>query len=157
MSDARAIQASGGVNRATLALVPIVSLRSDAVPLEKRGAAVAIAARRIAAGRALQIGYADTWRWRMGGSEGAARDHRLWWTGLVSSVAYAPRVPRTLGATSVDEAPMASFVAAVGPRVEESNVAHLATSKSHWTVWLFALLAIALVTEIASRRLRGIR
>ena len=81
-SEARAIQASGSVNLATLALAPITSLRSDAIPLEKRGGAVAIAARRIGAGRALQFGYEDTWRWRMGGSEGAVRDHRVWWTGL---------------------------------------------------------------------------
>jgi hypothetical protein len=156
-SETRVVEASGAVNRAALALVPIASLRTDAVPLEKRGAAVAIAARRIRAGRALQIGYSDTWRWRMGGSDGAVRDHRAWWTGLVSSVAYAPRVPRALGTTPVDEAPMASFISAVGPRVDESNVANLATSRSHWTIWLFALLGIALVTEVASRRLRGVR
>src|SRR5207248_4874175 len=106
-SDARAIQASGAVNLATLSLAPITSLRNDAVPLEKRGSSVAVAARRIGAGRILQLGYEDTWRWRMGGSDGAVRDHRMWWSGLLSSVAYAPRAPR-FTETQQDEAPLAS-------------------------------------------------
>lgn len=154
-SEARAIQASGSVNLATLALAPITSLRSDAIPLEKRGAAVAIAARRIGAGRALQFGFEDTWRWRMGGIDGAVRDHRVWWTGLVSSVAYAPRVPRAVAATGVDEAPMASLVAAIGPPVHESSVANLSKSSRQWIVWVFVLLSLALTAEVASRRLRG--
>jgi len=155
VSEARAIQASGSVNLGTLALAPITSLRSDAIALEKRGAAVAIAARRINAGRALQFGYEDTWRWRMGGSEGAVRDHRVWWTGLVSSVAYAPRVPRQVAVTAVDEAPTASLVAAIGPPVHESSVANLNNSSRPWMVWFFVLLSLALIGEVASRRLRG--
>src|SRR6266550_6758171 len=155
-SDARAIQASGAVNLTTLALTPITSLRNDAVPLEKRGNSVAVAARRIGAGRILQLGYEDTWRWRMGGSDAAIRDHRIWWSGLLSSVAYAPRVPRAVD-TQQDEAPIASLVGAIGPRSEESVGANLGTSRSHWMVWLFLLFATALISEIASRRMRGSR
>lgn len=155
-SDARAIQASGAVNLATLSLAPITSLRNDAVPLEKRGSSVAVAARRIGAGRILQLGYEDTWRWRMGGSDAAIRDHRMWWSGLLSSVAYAPRVPRTVEAQQ-DEAPLASLVASIGPRSGENAGATLGASRSHWMVWLFLLLATALISEIASRRLRGAR
>jgi hypothetical protein len=153
-NEARTIQASGSVNLSTLALAPITSLRNDAIPLEKRGGAVAIAARRIGAGRALQFGFEDTWRWRMGGSEGAIRDHRVWWTGLVSSVAYAPRVPRAVAAT-VDEAPMASLVEAIGPRVDESRGANLTKSSQPWVVLLFILLSLAVLGEVASRRTRG--
>jgi len=156
-SEARAIQASGSVNLATLALAPITSLRSDAIPLDKRGGAVAIAARRIGAGRALQFGYEDTWRWRMGGSEGAVRDHRVWWTGLVSSVAYAPRTPRAVAATQVDEAPLAQLVAAIGPGSPSAAMANTASNPSHWTAWLFLLLSLGVIVEIASRRLRGAR
>ena len=156
-SEGRAIQTSGSVTLATLALAPITSLRSDAVPLERRSGGIAIAARRIGAGRVLQLGYEDTWRWRMGGTEGAVRDHRVWWTGLVSSVAYAPRVPRVVMATQADEAPMASLVAAIGPRVAESNIENLATSKSQEIIWLFLLVSLALIGETASRRLRGTR
>ncbi|MFN2604208.1 MAG: hypothetical protein ABR582_15820 [Gemmatimonadaceae bacterium] len=155
-SDARAIQASGAVNLETLSLAPITSLRNDAIPLEKRGSSIAVAARRIGAGRILQLGYEDTWRWRMGGSDGAIRDHRMWWSGLLSSVAYAPRVPRTVE-TQQDEAPFASLVASIGPRSGQEVGANLGTSRSRWMVWLFIFLATALISEIASRRSRGAR
>jgi hypothetical protein len=154
-SVARAIQAGGSVTLASLALSPIASLRSDAVPIERRAGAIAIAARRIGAGRSLQLGYEDTWRWRMGGGDGAVRDHRLWWTGLVSSVAYAPRAPRAATIPQTDEAPMAGLVAAIGPRAPTTAVSTLAGGPSDWAALLFVLLTLALVGEIASRRLRG--
>ena len=154
-SEARVIQASGSVSLATLALAPITSLRSDAVPLEKRAGAVAIAARRIGAGRALQLGYEDTWRWRMVGGDGAVRDHRVWWTGLVSRVAYAPRVSGATTTTASDEAPMAGLVAAIGPMTQRAATSGLSGTPPDWMIWLFVLLALGLVGEVASRRLRG--
>jgi hypothetical protein len=154
-SQARASQAGGSVTLATLALSPITSLRIDAIPLDRRADAVAIAARRTGAGRSLQLGYEDTWKWRMGGGDAAIRDHRLWWAGLVSSVVYAPRVPRTATTTPTDEAPMAGLVAAIGPRVSTTAMSSLPGSASDWTALLFMLLTVALVGEIASRRLRG--
>ena len=156
-SDARAIQASGAVSLGTLSLAPITSLRADAVPLEKRGSSIAVAARRIGAGRILQLGYDDTWRWRMAGSDAAVRDHRIWWSGLLSSVAYAPRIPRTTASGVPDEAPLAQLVSAIGPRAGESNVANLNEFHSNWIVWVFVLLSLALSAEVASRRLRGAR
>jgi hypothetical protein len=154
-SEAREMQAGGSVTLATLPLAPITSLRSDAVPLEKRGGAVALAARRIGAGRALQLGYEDSWRWRMGGGDGAVRDHRLWWTGLVSSVAYAPRVPRATATTATDEAPMIGLVAGIGASAPEGAASRLSGNRSGWMTWLFMLLTLGLIGEIASRRLRG--
>jgi hypothetical protein len=154
-SDVRAIQVAGSVTLASLASSPIMSLRSDAIPLEKRGGAVSIAARRIGAGRSLQVGYEDTWRWRMGGGDGAVRDHRVWWTGLLSSVAYAPRVPRSATITPTDEAPMVGLVAAIGTAASTGAMSSLAGNPSDWAVWLFVLLSLALVGEVASRRLRG--
>jgi hypothetical protein len=153
-SDARAIQASGSVTLATLALAPITSLRSDAVSLEKRAGATAVAVRRIGAGRVLQVGYEDTWRWRMGGGEGAVPDHRRWWTGLVSSAAYASRIGRATTATAADEAPVVGLVAAIGS-ARTGAASNLSGQTSDWTAWLFALLALALIGEITSRRLRG--
>ena len=154
-SDARAVQSAGSVTLATLALTPITSLQSDAIPVEKRAGSVAIAARRIGAGRALQLGYEDTWRWRMGGGEGAVRDHRLWWTGLVSSVASVRRVPRESATAPTDEAPMIGLVAALGPSASARSASNLSGSQSDWLAWLFVLLAVALIGEVASRRLRG--
>jgi hypothetical protein len=152
---ARAAQTGGSVTLTTLPLAPITSLRSDGVPLERQAGTVAIAARRVGAGRVLQLGYEDTWRWRMGGGDGAVRDHRQWWTGLVSNVAYAPRVARASAAIPIDEAPMAGLVASIGPRASGSTIASLSASQSDWTAWLFVLLALGLIGEIASRRLRG--
>jgi hypothetical protein len=151
---ATAIQAGGSVNLATLALAPISSLKPDAVPIEKRAGATAIAARRIHAGRVLQIGYEDTWRWRMAGGDQAVRDHRVWWTHLVSSVGYSPRIPVT-AATATDEAPMIGLVAALGRSASAAAIASRPATGSVWVGLLFLLMAIALVAEIASRRLRG--
>ena len=153
--EARAIQSGGSVSLATLALAPITSPRSDAVTLEKRAGAVAIAAKRVGAGRALQLGYEDTWRWRMGGGDGAVRDHRLWWTGLVSSVAYAPRIPPAAATTSTDEAPVMGLVAAVGTSIPAGAVSSLSGKQSDLAVWLFLVLALGIIGEVASRRLRG--
>jgi hypothetical protein len=153
-SESRAIQSGGSISLTTLALTPI-ALRSDAVPLERRAGVVATAARRIGAGRSLQLGYDDTWRWRMEGGEKSVRDHREWWTGLVSSVAYAPRVPRVTTTTSTDEAPLAGLVAAIGPATPAGGISNLTGRASEWIAWLFVLLALALVGELASRRLRG--
>jgi hypothetical protein len=154
-SEARAIQSSGSASLATLALAPIASLRSDAVSLERRAGALAIAARRIGPGRALQLGYEDTWRWRMSGNEQAVRDHRVWWTGLVSRVAYAPRVPRATVDMVSDAAPMIGLVAAIGAGALTGSSANLSATTSDWIAWLFVLLALALVGEVTSRRLRG--
>jgi hypothetical protein len=154
-SESRAGQASASVSLATLTLDPITSLKSDAVPVEKRGGATAIAARRVNAGRVLELGYEDTWRWRMSGGESGVRDHRLWWTGLVSTVAYAQRVPSTITKASTDEAPMIGLVAAIGPSTSASGMLNLLGKRSDWIAWLFVLLALGLVGEVASRRIRG--
>jgi len=134
---------------------PFISLPSGAVPLKPRPGGVAIAARRIGAGRALQFGYEDTWRWRMGGGDGAVRDHREWWTGLVSRVAHAPLVTRAADSTSADEAPMIGLVAAIGAATPVEAIAHASGMPSYWIAWLFLILALALTGEVASRRMRG--
>jgi hypothetical protein len=154
-AEARTVQTGGSVTLPTLALAPITSLRSGAVPLERQAGTVAIAARRVGAGRVLQVGYEETWRWRMGGGDGAVRDHRTWWTALVSSVAHAPRVERAAAATSSDEAPMAGLLASIGPARSRSSIANMSGAQSDWIAWLFVLLTLGLIGEIASRRLRG--
>lgn len=154
-SDSHAIQVGGSVSLATLVLAPIASLRSDAVPLEKRAGTVAVAARRIGSGRALQLGYKDTWRWRMGGGEDAIREHRTWWGGLVTTIAYAPRIPRTTADTLSDEAPIAALVAAIGQRASAGSQASFSEKPSDSIAWLFVLLVLGFIGEVASRRLRG--
>ena len=154
-SEARAIQSSGSVSRGALALAPIMTLASNAVPLERRAGTVAIAARRIGAGRAIQLGYEDTWRWRMGGGEGAIRDHRQWWARLVSSVAYAPRIGSTTATMLTDEAPVIGLVTAIGSATPQEATSRLPGNASDRMAWLFLVLTLGFIGEVASRRLRG--
>jgi hypothetical protein len=155
-SEAAAIQASGSITLANIPLAPITGLVSDVVPLEKRGTGVAVAARRIVAGRAVQLGYEDTWRWRMAGAPDAVRDHRMWWSNLIASVAYAPRIQHTVNPTA-EAAPLASFVAAVGPESRATTSINTTGNVQRWAVWLFLLISVVLLAEVASRRLRGAR
>jgi hypothetical protein len=103
----------------------------------------------------LQLGYEDTWRWRMSGGDGAVRDHRLWWTRLVSSVAHAPRIPQTDAGILTDEAPMIGLVTAIGSATPLEAISGLAGNRSGPMAWLWTLLTLGLIGEIASRRLRG--
>jgi hypothetical protein len=143
------------VTLASLPFAPLNGLRADAVPLDRRSGVITVAATRVGAGRSVQIGYEDTWRWRMAGGLNSVRDHRAWWTGLVSSVAYAPHTSIAGRAVTPDDAPVAELVAALGPRAVDATVANRAVDRSHWMVWLFIILSLALLLEVASRRLRG--
>jgi hypothetical protein len=135
----------------SLPLLPLVALKDDALVLATRGDATTIAARRIGAGRAVQLGYVDTWRWRMQGAEGAPAAHRAWLSGLVGGVAYA-RV-RALDATD-DGAPLAQLVAAVGPAGPRPAAS---APDDILPRWLLPLLLAILLAEWISRRLRGAR
>ncbi len=145
--------------RRALALEPLVSLVADAVPLELRDGRVAAAARRVGAGRVVLVGYADTWRWRMAGPEGAPDAHRAWWAGMLAAAAYAPAPAESARSASLDAAPAARLIAALGPPADGAPARATAASGPRtpppW--WLFALVAVALLAEWASRRARGRR
>ena len=136
---------------------PVSSPGADAVVLESRDGVAMIAARRLDAGRVMQVGYDETWRWRMAGGDESAAAHREWWSRLVGAVAYAPLVPRGPGVRSIDETPLASLVAALGPPtpLDAGLVAHGDNARITWM--LFILVAACLIAEWASRRLRGAR
>jgi hypothetical protein len=155
-AERSAIRAGGVVNLATLPLVPITSLQSDAVAVEKRKGAVAIGARRVGLGRVVQLGYEETWRWRMTGGDAAVRDHRTWWTGLVSRAAFARRVPLATPPTASDEAPMTQLVTAIGIGTAAGVVSSVSGKGADGMAWLFVVLALSLIAEVASRRLRGV-
>jgi hypothetical protein len=155
-SAGRAIPGAGSITLADLAYTPIRSLRGDAAVIERWSDGVATAARRTGAGRVIQLGYEDTWRWRLGGGADAIREHRLWWTRLVSGVAYATLVLRTAeNIASVDPAPFTDLVATVGANTSPGFVPRLSGSSANFTAWLFAFLVAALIGEVASRRTRG--
>lgn len=128
------------------------ALPEDAVALERRGAAVVAAARRVALGRVLVIGIEDTWRWRMEGGPTSQDDHRAWWSGLVGSVARPILVQRAVDATA-DPAPYAALLDALGAPGASLNVP--LPAKIRWEPWLLVLSLVLLMTEWASRRTRG--
>jgi hypothetical protein len=151
---------SDSAPRGSLGLLPVTGLAGDAVVLELRAgtALVAVAARRVGAGRVVQVGYDDTWRWRMAGGDSSAARHRAWWAAVVSSVAYAPRSARPVPA-DVDVAPLAHLVDALGaPSAPAQHTAleRVAIDPTR-SPWIFGVLLAALLVEWASRRLRGRR
>ena len=145
----------GSVTAASLSSSPIVGLRPDAIPLTSENGFVVSAARRHVAGRVLQTGYIDTWRWRMSGGANSPAEHREEWTRAVASVAYAPTVRSSALAT--DDAPIAGLVAALGPSSQQRGQT-LASAAGSISLWLlFAILSLSLLGEWASRRMRGSR
>ena len=98
---------------------------------------------------AVEVSDDTTWRLRMDSVHGPAR-HRDLWAGLVASVAYAPRV-RLSTPVDDDPAPVAMTVAQLGPPTPREG------RGMGWPgpwIW-FGVVAVALLVEWASRRLRG--
>ena len=146
----------GAVTLQSLSLMPVTGMKGDAVALDRRGNAVTAAARRYGAGRVAQLGYLDTWRWRMSGGESSVADHRKFWTNAVAGVAYAP-ITLSEPESTVDNAPLARLIGTLGrpsPAVRPS-LAQTTGSVSLW--WLFAILSLSLLAEWISRRTRGAR
>ncbi|MBX3133980.1 MAG: hypothetical protein KF689_11435 [Gemmatimonadaceae bacterium] len=129
--------------------------RADAIEL--RDGQEAVVAGHVGGGRVIQLGYSDTWRWRMGGPVGSEVEHREWWGALVSQVAYAPRITLARAGSAWTHAPLASFERNLG------SAAPLAESpypdlESPGVRLAFVLLFLAsALCEWASRRLRGKR
>ena len=141
--------------RADLPLRPLGALRGDAVELERQSGGIAAVVRRAGAGRALAVGYDESWRWRMlGGASGPAA-HRRWWSRMVGVVAPDHDVPRT-ASVGGDGAPVAALVSALGPPSPAASVGDGSRSDA-LPVALLVLLALALLAETASRRFRGAR
>ncbi len=145
----------------SLALRPLVP-RAVAVVLEQApsGVAVAVAARREHAGRVVQAGYEDTWRWRMEGGADGPQAHREWWGDLAAAAAYrperaAPAAPMDAGRPVTDPAPLASLVAALGPAVAPPPASRAPLDPRTFVTPLFAALLTCLLGEWTSRRLRG--
>lgn len=146
---------AGDEPRRGLPLHPLVALRDGAVSLERRDGRVAVAAHRVGAGRVVLVGYADSWRWRMAGPDGAPTAHRAWWAGALRAAAHAPLVAGA-PAPSLDDAPVARLIAALGPAGDAPADAAPIGAPS-WPWWLLPLLAAALLVEWVSRRARGAR
>ncbi|MBI2797312.1 MAG: hypothetical protein HYX65_11485 [Gemmatimonadetes bacterium] len=151
------LEVRAGDPRRALPVLPVERPTPDAIALERRDGVVAVAARRVGPGRVIEVGYEDTWRWRMTGPEGAVEAHRRWWSGLVASAAYRATLSRAT-TVEVPDAPLARMVATLGPPDTSLRAARAGADAGGdgpaW--WLCALALAALVTEWGSRRLRGL-
>ena len=141
--------------RRALGFFPILALANDAVQLESRDGHVIAAARRVGAGRVVQLGYDETWRWRLAGTGDSPAAHRDYWSSVISAAAYRATVPVASAAQNADAAPLASLYASLGAPSTPSAVAMHVTAGLRW--WMLAALALLLLSEWASRRLRGAR
>jgi hypothetical protein len=134
---------------------PVTALKADGVALERRAGAIAAAARRVGAGRVLQIGFDDTWRWRMAGGPGSEIAYGDWWARAVASVAYSPAAAPSLTNEPAASAPTAHLIDRLGPsrRITADQVPRSPLDRR----LLLALIMILLLAEWSSRRLRGLR
>ncbi len=138
-----------------LVLAPVVNQVPGAVVLERRDSLVTVAARRVERGRVAQIGYGDTWRWRMQAGDSGAEGHRAWWARMVAAVAYAPVIERDPIA-GADPAPLATTIDRLGAPSVLAGGGHRGADEG-LPAWLFAAIVVALVAEWASRRMHGRR
>jgi hypothetical protein len=149
-----AVLPSDTIGLGSTGFYPVANLKPDAVVLERRASGVAIAARRVGAGRVVQLGYDDSWRWRMAGANGSENAHREWWSRLVSAVAYAPPVASAPTAETRG-APLAELVDRLGPaRVAGPPIAGRGPIDRRL---LLVAMMILLLAEWGSRRLRGFK
>jgi hypothetical protein len=147
----RNVAANDTIGLGSTGFFPVAAVREDAVALERSGSGVAIAARRVGAGRVLQVGYDDSWRWRMAGGSGSEAAHREWWSRVVSSVAYASAMRADQSRTF--DAPVASLFGRLGP----PRPVPAASSTNVDPRILLAIILLLLLVEWTSRRLRGLR
>ena len=141
--------------RRSLAFGDLYNLKRGALALEMRDDDVAIAGWRFGDGRVIQIGYLDTWRWRMAGlDDDAVESHRLWWAALASGVAHAPRFDRSV-TDEVEPTPRATLIETIGaPAPAELELASILDDPRLLPL-LFGMLVGLLFLEWTSRRLRG--
>jgi len=139
----------------TTGFYPVTALAKDGVVLDRRSAGVAVAARRVGAGRVLQIGYDDSWRWRMTGGPGSEIAYRDWWSRVLAAVAYLPAATPAIVNGSAAAAPLAHLIDRLGPArsIAAENLPRPPLDRR----LLLTFIMILLLTEWSSRRLRGLR
>lgn len=132
---------------------PVTSLKADGVVLDRRSGGIAVAARRVGAGRVMQVGYDDSWRWRMAGGAGSVAAYGDWWSRVVAGVVYLPGAMP--GGARTSTAPLADLVDRLGPSrsVATNDTPRPPVDRR----LLLALIMILLLAEWGSRRLRGLR
>jgi hypothetical protein len=150
-----AVAPADTIGLGTTGFYPVTALKSDGVALDRRPSGLAVAARRVGAGRVMQIGYDDSWRWRMAGGPGSDVAYRDWWSRVVASVAYLPGSLHRGGATQPASAPLAHLVERLGA-ARPISADTLAGALIDQRI-LLGLIMIFLLMEWSSRRLRGLK
>jgi hypothetical protein len=151
-----AIAFTDSAPRRALGFLSVGALARGAVPLEMRDGHIAAAARRVGAGRVVQVGYDETWRWRLAGSDNAPDAHRAWWSAVVGSAAYRATHTIAVDTTAIDPAPLAATVAALGAPTAPVSAERAPLPARRLRPWMFALLLATLLGEWTSRRIRGV-
>jgi hypothetical protein len=142
--------------RRALGFVATISMRADALVLDARDGATAVAARRAGLGRVVQIGYDESWRWRMQGGDAGPEAHRRWWSAAVAAAARRTTRPRASWvAPGGSAAPRAAITAALGSPSPSPSSDGSAPARHGPHPWLLVASAVLLLGEWASRRLRG--
>jgi len=151
-----AISFSDSTPRRALGFYQISARADDVVPLESRDGAMAVAARRVGAGRVVQSGYDETWRWRLQGGSDSPDAHRAWWSAMAGSAAYRAAHQLPIHAEMLDPAPLAATFAAMGAPVAPERATAVPAAQPALRGWMLLALLAMLLAEWASRRLRGI-
>ncbi len=151
---AASIAFSDSAPRRALGFFP-VEAADGAIPIESRDGATAVAARRVGAGRVVQVGYDATWRWRLQGGDDSPDAHRAWWSQVVGSAAYRAARRLEQGDAATDAAPLAAAFAALGPPSEPDAAVRAPAGVPVLRGWMLLALLAMLLVEWASRRLRG--
>ena len=144
-------------------------VRADAS--DHRHAEPVLVAHRVEAGRVVASAYRNSWRWRMEGTDDGAAEHRAWWGGVLALAAGVPAAVADSLADAYpgDAAPYADLVARSGKAVpvDSAGVPDAVPARTAFDTvldrlrsssgLLFMVIALALLGEWASRRLRGQR
>jgi hypothetical protein len=147
---------TSGEPRRALGFVSMSRVREDALVLEARDGQTVIAARRAGLGRVMQIGYDESWRWRMQGGNAGPEGHRRWWSAAVAATARRNAARReSSGESGGAAAPRAALTAALGPSSPLSAGDRRAPGRYGPDPWLLIASAGLLLAEWTSRRLRG--
>lgn len=152
---AAVIAFAAGSPRRSLGFFPIENRAPGSVPLEWRNDELAAAARRVGAGRVVQVGYDATWHWRLEGGSGSPQAHREWWSAVVGSAGYRAARALAVDSGNFDPAPVAATFSVLGDRTAPAPPTPSPRVADALRRWMLALLFAALLAEWASRRLRG--
>ncbi|HEY4217385.1 MAG TPA: hypothetical protein VGM67_09610 [Gemmatimonadaceae bacterium] len=150
-----AVEPKDTISLGATGFYPVSSLRQDGIAIERRADGIAIAARRVGAGRVVQVGYDDSWRWRMAGGAGSVAAHREWWSRVVGSVAYRSAAPELATSDVERSAPLAWMVQQLGS-ARTGPPSNGPRGPLDRRIFI-TLIMILLLSEWASRRLRGLR